>query len=375
MTERAEIQKQQAASKGGRNQVMDQIKKLEEQVKSRIAEQKLARGKVAFRSAEDVDREIERLEKQVDSGSMKLVDERKALTEISNLRKQKKGFAGFEQAQAGIDDLKKKIKDLRDGLDDPAAKALSDRYSKITAELDAIKAEQDEAYKNINALRDERTKLHTEQQEKYLAIKKLKDDYYTQKKAFGNWEFEARQKARERARAEREAFDKQKRKERAEKALEEASYPAYSEEIRRAKNLVYFLDPTSAPPSAAPLVAPSKFSAEPQRKVDDSDLKGVKVLRKEDREEDYFKGTGGKKGKKGRKAAKDDSPATTPGTSGRAGGFMCPPSVIEDCGSMGIDPPMVASEVPATLEKVKEKLAFWEKDQEAQTQRVSLGIS
>jgi uncharacterized coiled-coil DUF342 family protein len=366
ITQLGEIRKEQGAGKTGRNQIFDQIKKLDEQLKSRIAEQKVARSRVTFKSVDEVDREIERLDKQVNGGMMKLVDEKKALAEISSLRKQRKGFSGFDDAQKGIDDTKAKLKELRDSLDDPAAKALSDKYNKIQAELDAIKAEQDEAYKSINTLRAEREKLHAEQQEKYLAIKKIKDDYYQGKKAAQQYEFEARQRARERQKTERENYEKEKRKERAEKLLAEARDPAYLDEIRRADSLLRYLDP-SMTTTNAPLLAPSGLTASAQRTVDASALKGTPLMLKKDREEeDYFSGTGGKKGKKGRKAA-TDAPAAAPAP----GKFSCPPSVMEDCSAMGIEPPMTAADVPAVTEKVKEKLAHWKADQKAQTEKVN----
>jgi hypothetical protein len=300
---------------------------------------------------------------------MKLVDEKKALAEISSLRKQRKGFAGFEQTQKEIDDLKAELKAKRDTLDDPESKALSDKYNKLQKELDGIKAEQDDAFKNIQTLRDQRTKLQAEQQEKYLAIRKLKDDYYNAGRAVQKYEYEARQKARERKELEKQAFEKEKKKERAQRVLDEASDKAYLDEIRRAESLLRFLDP-SYQAEKTPLQTPSQFQAQAQRTVDDSGLKGMKVVRKE--EEDYFKGTGGKKGKKGRKAAAGgDSGASTPPASTK---YSCPPSVLEDCTFLTIDPPMSAADIPSVREKVKAKLDFWKSDQDAQTQRVSLPI-
>jgi uncharacterized coiled-coil DUF342 family protein len=364
-----EIRQKQAGGKAGRNQVFDQIKKLDEQLKSRIAEQKTARSRVSFKNVEEIDREIERLEKQVNGGMMKLVDEKKALAEISSLRKQRKGFAGFDEAQKGIDDTKAKIKALKDSLEDPEAKALSAKYDEIQAELNTIKSEQDEAYKSITTLKEQREKLYAEQQEKYLAVKKVKDDYYHQKKAFQNYEYEARQRARERQKAERENYEREKRKERAEKMLEEARDPAYMDEIRRAESLLHYLDPSTTT-AAAPLVAPSGLSAAPQRTVDASDIKGTRVVRKDERDDQYFMSTGGKKSKKGRKNA-GESPATTPASAGK---FQLPPSVMEDCSAMGIDPPMSVADIPAVTEKVKEKLAHWKADQKAQTDRVSFHL-
>ncbi|KAH8681141.1 putative nuclear segregation protein [Xylariales sp. PMI_506] len=353
-----EIRNKQGAGKNARTSKLDQLKRLDEQLRSRIAEQKNARGKVAFKSAEDVDREIERLEKQVNGGLMKLVDEKKALAEISNLRKQRKNFAGFDNSQKAIDDLKAKIKEIKDSMDDPEQKALSEQYNKLQAELDQIKAEQDEAFKNLNSLRDERTKLHAEQQETYGAIKKLKDDHWNSKRAWQEHEREIRNRARERQKAERERFEMEKKKERAQKMLQEASDPAYLEEIRRATSLLHFFDPTTAASEKAPLLANKGLNAEATRKVDDSSFKGMKVVKKDD--DDYMPPA--KKGKKGKKSPAAPAEAKT-------GAYNCPPSVIDDCSAMGINPPMSAEQVPAAVEEIKKKLAHWKEDQAAQTQR------
>jgi hypothetical protein len=50
---------------------------------------------VSFKDVRDIDQEIDLLDKQINSGLMKLVDEKKALSELSKLRKQRKGFKHF----------------------------------------------------------------------------------------------------------------------------------------------------------------------------------------------------------------------------------------------------------------------------------------
>lgn len=337
---------------------MDQIKRLDEQLRSRINEQKAAMAKVPFKSADEVDRQIESLEKQVNSGTMKLVDEKKALTDISNLRKVRKNFGQFDESKKQIDDLRAKIKEIKDSMEDPEQKALSEQYNKIQAELDVIKAEQDEAYKNLSSLRDERTKLQAEQQEKFAAIRKLKDEYYTQKKAYQAFEREAREKQRERQRLERERYVQERKKAEAERVLAEASEPAYLDEIRRANSLLVFLDPTFKA-EKAPLLANSGLTAQAQRTVDESGLKGTKLVRKEDRDDEYAPAQA--KGKKGKKGGAKAAPK----------GFNCPPSVLEDCTFLNIDPPMSEEDVAGVVEKVKAKLEHWKEDQAAQTQRVS----
>lgn len=353
----SEIRQKQAGGKNARNGKLDQIKRLDEQVRSRIAEQKTAKAKISFKSVEDVDRQIAELEKQVNLGTMKLVDEKKALADISSLRKIRKNFGQFDDSQKQIDELRAKIKEIKDTLEDPEQKALSDKFNKIQAELDAIKAEQDEAYKGISSLRDERSKLQAENQEKFAAIRKLKDDYYGQKKAFQAYEREAKEKAKARRQAEQEAYNQERKKADAEKKLAEASDPAYYEEIRRANSLLQFLDPTHKV-EKGPLMADTGLSAQAQRTVDDAALKGTKLVRKEEREEEYAPAV--KKGKKGKKSGASASSSKF---------FSCPPAVVQDCAFIGIDPPMSSADVPAVIEKVKAKLDHWKNDQEAQTQR------
>lgn len=355
-----EIRTKQAGGKNARTTKLDQIKRLDEQVRSRVNEQKGAKAKVPYKTLEEVDRQIETLDRQVNSGSMKLVDEKKALSDISNLRKVRKNFGQFDDAQRQIDELRAKIKEIKDTMEDPEQKALSEQYNTIQAELDAIKAEQDEAYKGLSSLRDERSKLQAEQQDKYTAIRKLKDDYYGQKKAFQAYEREARDKQREKRKAEHDKYVSDRKKADAERVLAEASDPAYLEEIRRANSLLLFLDP-SHKVEKGPLMADSGLGAQAQRKVEGGDLKGTRLLRKEDREDEYLPAV--RKGKKGKKTGAVAAPSTK--------AFNCPPSVVEDSTFIGVDPPMSSEDVPSVIEKVRAKLDHWKADQEVQTQRVS----
>ncbi|KAI9736693.1 MAG: hypothetical protein M1834_000897 [Cirrosporium novae-zelandiae] len=352
------IREQQAGFKQSRGSVQEKINSLDTNLKSRIAEQKNARSRVPFKSVEEVDREIARLEKQVDAGTMKLVDEKKALSEISSLRKQRKGFAGFDEAQKGIDEVKKQISELKKGMDNPESKALAEKYNAIAKELDQIRSEKNEAFQNLNELRDERTRIHDEQNKKWTAIKEIKDKYYGARKAYKEFEDELYRARRERQKAEREAYEKDKRRKIAEQKLEEASTPAFADEIGTAEGLIRYLDPTALPVTTT--TEESKFAAQAQRHVDDSNMKGMKVLKKS--EEDFFIGSGGKKGKKGKKghSGQAASPATSTTINLSIG-------VIEDFARVNIEPPASHADVPAVVEKLKGKLESWKKDQEKKT--------
>ena len=357
--ELGQIRTQQQSSKSSRGQIMDKVKRLDETLKSRIAEQKVARGKNPYKSVEEIDQQILRLQKSVDAGTMKIVDEKKALADISQLNRQKKSFAGFDQAQKGIDEVKAQIAELKKTMDDPASRALSDRYTEITTELDKIKAEQDEVYKNLNALRDERTAAHEDQQKKYTAVKEIKDKFYSSRRAAVEYEREARRIREEKRRAENEAYHRGRRQEVAKEKLEEASAPAYQDEIRTTQALLYHFDPSSvAKPEAA---GPGKFAATATRKVEGQELKGTLVKSKKDNDEDFMAGTGGKKKKGGKRD--NASPA--------AAKFQLDVGTIENLGRINVDPPMQQSDVPAVVEKLKEKLAYWKENQESKTKEVS----
>ena len=364
------IRQKQSGFKSSRGSTQDKISSLDAQLKSRMAEQKTARARVSFKNVEEVDREISRLEKQVDAGTMKLVEEKKALAEVSSLRKQRKGFAGFDEAQKGIDDVKTQISELRKTLDNPEAKALSERYSEITKELDGIKAEQDEAYKSINSLREDRIKHHAEQQEKKSVVRDIKDQFHKARVAYRDYEQEQWRQRQERQKAEREAYQKEKRRKIADKKLEEASEPAFMDEIITAEGLIHYFDP-SAPAASKSLRGPSGFAAEAQRTIDSSGIKGIKVSKKDEREEMYFQGTGGKKGKKGRKGNGDASPAPSTPTEGK---FNLSIGVIEELGKVDVEPPMNQSDVPSVVEKLKSKLEKWKTDQDIKTKEVSFVI-
>lgn len=94
-TELNAIRQTQQGNKSGRNAIFEKIKKLDEQLKQQLNELKTAKGKSSYKSVEEIDSEIARLQKQVDGGMMKLVDEKKALAEISSLNKAKKNFSGL----------------------------------------------------------------------------------------------------------------------------------------------------------------------------------------------------------------------------------------------------------------------------------------
>jgi uncharacterized coiled-coil DUF342 family protein len=131
------------------------------------------------------------LESDVDSGKLKLVDEKKNLKRITDLRALKKQMAVFTTAEESIKADIAKRKALQDELvsstTTPQAKALSEEYGKIREEMNKLKEENDEAFAKRGELRAQRDELQKERDRVYEAKKGLQGQYYKQKEAYWGW--------------------------------------------------------------------------------------------------------------------------------------------------------------------------------------------
>ena len=295
--------------------------------------------------------------KQVETGTMKVVDEKKALDNVSQLRRQKKGFSNLDDLQKQIDAKKAENTELKKTFDNPEARALQEKYESNQKELDEIKTARDGDRKNIDGLKANKDKLYKEQDDAYKALKAVKDAYYEQRRAYKTWEDHFYQQRREKVKAEREANEKEKRRRIAESKLEEASEPAFLDEIRTAEGLIKHFDPSYT--TSVEESGPGKYAASSQRTVDDASFKGMKMMKKD--EEDFFVGGGGKKKGKGKKA---NAPAAADSK------FNMNIGIIEELAKVGVDPPSTKDDVPGVVEKLKEKLENWKKNQKEQTDKV-----
>ena len=293
--------------------------------------------------------------KQVDSGTMKLVDEKKALADVSQLRRQKKGFANLDDLQKKIDEKKAENVELKKTFDNPESRALSQKYEENQKELDDIKAGREASKSSMDTLRADRDRLYNEQQETWTEIKRIKDEYYQGRKAYKEHEDQIWQQRREKKAAEDAAWRKGKRQQIAQQKLEEAGEPAFLDEIRTAEGLIKHFDPSYG--AAEVDKGPSEYAATSQRTVDDSGFKGMKVMKKED--EDFFVGGAGKK-KKGKKGAAANGPEKLNMNVG----------IIEELSKVGVDPPSTQADIPGVVEKLKGRLEDWKKNQKEQTEKV-----
>lgn len=311
------------------------------------------------------------LEKQVESGSMKLADEKRALQEISQTKRSRKTVEGFQAEMDSIDADKAKADELRKQLDDPESKAVSERYDAIKAELDEMKKESDEVFASRNKLFDERNALQTQLDTLYNQKRDSAQRYRDANDKYWTKVNEDRAKRAERARAQRAAEEEEKKKELATRLREEAEEPAFQVQIEDCQTLIDYFSGNK--PSIASGVSSLAKSLEDEpkldiRKVEEGPGDGL-VLRKKKGadEESYFVGGKGKKGgKKG--GPKAVSGSTTPeptavAAAAAATNVNVPLATLSALLSLSIPPPANSTDIPRVVEDLKTKKAWFEANQ------------
>ncbi|WVQ75127.1 hypothetical protein IAR50_004736 [Cryptococcus sp. DSM 104548] len=372
---------EQAKFKGDRNKLFEEMKRLQEGVQKKIKEVQGSRGKIVYRSVAEVDARIQELDGQVESGNLKLVDEKKALQEISNLKRSRRTL----EANGSIDDSiaadKARIEELKKQLDDPEAKKVSDRFEELKKEMDGLREEGSKAYEERGKLFDQRNALSAEMDELYN-----KKRQSAQKHRDNNDKYYAKVQADRQARQERFKADKareeaERREEEIVRLREEAKIPAYASEIEDTGVLISWfkgkygsgeVPSTHAGGKGVGSIVEGVKPLE-TRKVDDEAFKGMTLKKKG--EEDlagFFGGSGKSKKKGGKKGSANGSGTATPVSqegekSGKEAAVNLPMSLLSALLSLGIPPPSGKDDVQRTVDDLEKKKAWFEANSAAKT--------
>lgn len=303
---------------------------------------------------------------------MKLVDEKRALQEISQCKRLRRTVEGFQADQEAIEKDRAAADALHKQLNDPESIAVHDHANKVKAELDALKKESDEAYANRNKLFDERNALKAQvdvlfnQKRESTTKYKEENDQYWQKVN------EDRARRAEKARAQRQAEEEAKRKEQALRIREEAEAPAFQDKIEDCQTLIdYFSGKTSGTIKLSTSSEPPKeVTGVPKleiRKVESDINEGLIVRKKKVEEESYFVGGKGKsKGKKGNAKAQaqangNGDAAASPASPSAS--LNVPLPTLSALLSLSIPPPASPADVARCIEDLKTKKAWFEANQ------------
>ncbi|PFH52732.1 hypothetical protein AMATHDRAFT_139011 [Amanita thiersii Skay4041] len=366
-SERDGIRSQQSTNKSSRSRILDQVKTLQENVQKKVKDLQTAKSRIPFKSIAEIDTHIKNLEKQVESGSMKLADEKRALQDINTSKRHRRTIETFQPDQDAIDADRRTIEDLRKQLDDPEAKAISERYEAITAELDQLKKERDEIYANRSKLFEERdgiqaeiNKLFVARRESQQQFREANDRYWTKVK-------EDTARREERRRAQQAAEEAQKRKEIAERLREEATVPAFQTEIEDCQTLIDHFSGKTPHPNLSRSIGSIKTEIAGVPKLDLRQVEGIPegeiVRKKGEGEETYFVGAKAK-GKKG--TQKPISNAQVNGatsSTASSGSLNIPLAILTALGVLSIPAPTSSTDVPRVIEDLKTKKLWFEANQ------------
>lgn len=298
---------------------------------------------------------------------------KRALQDISSSKKSRRIVEGFQANQENIEADRQKIKELQKELDDPVSKAVSERYDAIRAELDELKKESDAAYAGRSKLFEERDNIQSQLDalfdEKRESVQRFREagDRYWQKVN------EDRARRAEKARAQRAAEEAQRKKDIAERLLEEAQVPAFQAQIEDCQTLIDFFSGknTANVTYKSPLLTTkTEVAGVPKlelRQVE-TEPEGVIIRKKKgEGDDDYF--VGGKNKNKGKKGPKANGSAqdggTTPTSPTPANSSLnVPLSTLSALLSLSIPPPAAAnSDVSRVIEDLKTKKAWFEANQ------------
>ncbi|KAF9578930.1 hypothetical protein BGW38_005029, partial [Lunasporangiospora selenospora] len=356
-----ELRDKQAENKKGKQVKIDQQNALQNSMKKKIADLKAIQDKLPFRTNEAIDAQVAKLEKQLESGSMKLVEEKRILAEISSLKKAKKSVEAAQAQQVAVDADKAAIAALRETIDDQTAKALSAEYNTIQAQLDEITKAKDEVWKKRNDLFDERNRLQKELDAEFQLKKALNDEYFEQLRAHQKYQQELHAHRRDEIKARKQQELDEKRLAIAKEERELAEIPAFANEIITCDSVYRYLVQFSTDERRVTEVAASTASSEPSpsnvRQVDTKTNvpSGVMLAKKSDKEEEVFF-VGKSKKSKGPKEKKVEGNS-----------FKLPLAVLEQLVELKVVVPASPADVAKTLDALQEKKKHFLENQERAT--------
>jgi len=361
------VRGQQSTSKVARGKVFDQLKSIQDGIQKKVKDLNAAKAKAPYKTVADVDDRIKQLEKQVESGNLKLGDEKRALAEISQLKRSRRIVEGFQAEQESIEADRAAADELRKQLDDPEAKAASERYDAIKAELDELKKESDEAFANRSKLLDERTALQAQLDVLYNQKRESAQRYREANDKYWAKVNEERARRAERQRAQRAAEEEAKKEELAERLREEAAVPAFQAQIEDCQTLVdYFSGKTSAPALSTTPSEKAEVTGVPKLELRKVEADPGMVVRKKkgDDDEAYFVAASRKAPKSKKGGVKSSASSETSGTDASGSQTLhVPLPTLSALLSLSIAPPTSTADVPRVIEDLKNKKAWFESNQ------------
>ena len=296
------------------------------------------------------------LDKMLSRGGLSLQEEKKAVAEISVLKKARKNLEALNAQPAGIEADKAKIDALKAQLDaiEKEIKTVDPKVTAAKEKLVATEKELKQSYGSISSLLDQKKEISQKLNDAKDAKNALYTSFKASQDAWYAWEREEKKKRIEAEKAQRAAEREARLVALAEKELEDADIAAFQTEVALCDALVkYFQSVMPHSQDDASAAAP----AQDLSKIESSmPARATLVLRKEDREEDFMVLSGSKKNKK---KNRNNASAAKP--------LRLDLELIDQLSKLSISIPKDSSECPAIIDALKEKKQYFLDNSAAQT--------
>ncbi|QPG77182.1 hypothetical protein FOA43_004588 [Brettanomyces nanus] len=353
--ELSSVIKTQGELKRKRLQINDQVKAIDLSLKQKINSIQNKTSKHSFKTAGEIDKRVKSLEDLIDTGSLKIVDERRYIKEISSLRRLRKDYASIEEEQKLIDSDKEKIKELKKSIGEASNKEAQAAFEKVTKQLDELSLQTKDIQKKRDDLFSLRRELYKNKDTLYDEMRAIRQDYDNQFQKFKQDLENEKKKREEEEKAYRLGVKKEELEAQIAKIQDESKKPANSNDIEIVENLLIHFDPSHVKTVSSTAIDgdSNKLNTHHRQEVKVEMPTNAVLIKKEP--ENFFSGSG-----KSRKSKKH-------GNKKRAVKFILEPVIISQLSSLGIPLPTSEEDSRKTIDLLKTKLAGFKDTQDEKT--------
>mmetsp|Transcript_18145 Transcript_18145/g.50493 ORF Transcript_18145/g.50493 Transcript_18145/m.50493 type:complete len:535 (-) Transcript_18145:1577-3181(-) len=309
-----------------------------------LQDKKDAKSSVRFNSVEDIEKEIQKLQKRQETTSMSLTEEKKLIKEMDALKASKEKVKDVKSKDASLDETKKQRNAVNDSIKakDKEIDAVTKEMDEVGGKIKAMNEKETDKRSVLDGLFKERENLKKEISVVLKEKDTLRDEYRAKNNEW--WNTQRAVKAQRQLKYEEEKKAREIEKAAYLKKMEEEELKKipYEEEQGLCDYLADYLERIYL--NAGSSSAKVSVKKEEVIAVKDDPFAGmVAKVKKNDDEENYF--SKGKSKKKRQRAPKKT--LTTP--------FTLSVDSFEQFGSIGLNPPTKLDEVENSVKELREK--------------------
>lgn len=331
--------------------IRDQLDSLKNQADKLVKDKKDAKSNIRFNSAEEIDAEVARLQKQQETTSMSLNEEKRLIKEMDALKASKDKIKDVKSKETDLDSVKKKRTEINESIKakDKEIDAVTKEQDEVGAKIKAMSEKETDKKSVLDALFKERDKLKKDISVVLKEKDAVRDDFRDKTNAW--WNYQRAIKAQKKIQYDE---DKKKRDEERETYLkqqeeEEAKKIPYEEEQALCDYLADYLERKYITGETGGSSSKVVAKKEDIVAVKEDPFAGMKAVVKDTDEEYFGKGKGKKKRQRAPKKPESSGP------------FTLNVDSFEQFGLIGMNPPTNLEMVPQSVKELREKKEWYKK--------------